>query len=63
MNKYDHTVRDHLDNLTHLVLKTNLENPISLVDDECTQVLVDEALCVLRYLSAQASGYRTKSEN
>jgi len=45
--KRKRTVRQELDDLLHLLLETNLENPISLVDDQSLEVLEDESLGVL----------------
>ena len=43
-----------LDDLAHLVLESDLEDPIGLVDDERLQVLEDEALGVLQVVEEPA---------
>lgn len=40
----------------HFVLKSNLENPVSFVNDEGFEVFEDEAFCVLQVVEETAWG-------
>lgn len=42
------TFRQEADNLSHLVLETNLQNTISFVDNQRSQIVEDETFGVLR---------------
>jgi hypothetical protein len=36
------------DDLTHFILETDLQNTVSFIDDQCSQVVEDEAFGVLQ---------------
>jgi len=56
----ERTVGQELDDLLHLLLETDLENPIGLIDDQSLEVLEDESLGVLFEVKREERKKRTR---